>query len=235
MNTLTSEQFEEQYGDMMLDGLSSVGTYIPLRTNKKLGINVAIRPYVTRISDGVVLFGGKLRVGYTFKSGTGDYIKAKVTALNEETRVQQLKDFCKGWTWQNVSEGRFSTVVGIGVAGSKYDGDLVLDAITDSGLAGDFLKRLETTYSKYNDASFQAIRKASSALHDAWVLQMQSGVFAPLPVATQLPEAIVGQKTGVLNKAQDKYQDNVVDFQEKVNAMKAANAELEEVLDITSE
>ena len=202
----------------MLNGLSSTSTYIPLRTNKRNGMNVAIRPYVLRESDSVVLLGGKFRVGYTL-ADDGDYEKAKVEAINPETRVEQLKDFCKGFSWLNQSDRRFSTLVFFGFAAGPYDGAEALEAIEEKGLALEFLKRLESTYEQYNDASFTSIRKAAAALNDAWVIQ-SNGLFTAKPEVVALPEGVLGQKSALLNQAQDKYHGNVLSFTEKVKELK---------------
>lgn len=213
----TAESFEEEFGDYLLDGLSTTGTYIPLRVNKRMGINVAIRPVVKRLSPDVVLFGGTLRVGYTREDG--EPINTKVVALNEETQVQQLKDFCKGWAWQKQSGARFSSIVGVGMAASKYNGDTAVDFIVTNGTAADLIKRLEKNYKKYNGVGFSSVNKASAALTAAWILQAKY-VFEDMPEVEKLPDSLVGVSTGVLNSGQDKYSDNVVSFQEKVKALK---------------
>jgi len=230
---MTAAEYEEQYGEMMLNGLSSLGTYIPLRTNARMGINVAIRPMVFRADDQVVVFGGKLRVGYTLNPDKTP-VKTKITALNDETAEDQLTQFCKGFSWQKQSCRRFSTIMGIGLAASKYDGEVALAKLVDDHLAFQFIDRLERTYKQYNDATFPSKRKAASALQDAWLLQAQNPqVFAPLPEAVQLPEDVVGTTSKVLNQAQDKYYDNVVSFKQKVaelaaNVVEATDEESQE-------
>lgn len=225
MNTVTQEGFQEQYGDMMLNGLCSSNTYIPLRTNKRLGINVAIRPYVIRHSGAVILLGGKLRVGYTLADG-GGYEKAAVTAINDEVREEQLREFCKGFSWLRSDSRRSSTLVFFAFAASEYDGELARDTITEEGLATNFLKRLQSTYEQYNDAGFTSIRKAASALNDAWLLQSESSsIFSPMPNTVQLPDEVVGQASALLNQAQDKYHGNVVSFAEKVAELTASVVE----------
>ena len=214
---ITPESFQEAYGDMLLDGLSSNGTYIPLRTNKRLGINVSIRPYVLRVTDTIVLFGGKLRVGYTIEDGK--YAKTKIEAINSKARVEQLKNFCKGFSWQKIDDRRMSTMVGFGVAGGDFDGASARVSVEEDGLAAKLIKDLESKYSQYNDdASFTSVRKVASALNDAWMLQSQA-VYSD---AVNLPPSVVGQQTGLLNQAQDKYHDNVVSFQDKVNELATA-------------
>ena len=178
MHDVTMEEFDEKYGDYMLHGLSSHSTYIPLKTNARVGINIAIRPYVARLNSQVIMFGGKLRVGYTLDKN-GYPIKTKVTDLHEEDAFNRLQEFCKGFSWQRQDFRRFSTVVGIGVAASPYDPE-VLDTIVNDGLASELLNKLESTYSQYNDgATFNHKRKAASALNDAWLLQAQSLVQPP--------------------------------------------------------
>jgi hypothetical protein len=214
----TQADFQEAFGEIMLNGLDSVGTYIPLRTNKRFGLNIAIRPMVTRISEGVVLFGGKLRVGYTLDP-SHQLVKSNVTDISDEVRVQRLKDYCKGFTWQRADKRRFSTVVGLGIASTVYDGAAVLEHIAENNVASEFITRLERTYKQYNDVTF-ASHKATAieALNAAWMLQADSSsIFKPLPKATQLPDGIVGKQTPLLNKAQSKYRNNVVSFQQKVN------------------
>lgn len=218
MEKLNPEQFYEKYEDFMLDGLSSSNTYIPLKSNKRVGINIAIRPYVLRLSDGVVMFGGKLRVGYTLENG--EYVKAKIVDLHEEQRFERLREFCKGFSWQKQDHRRFSTVMGIGVAASLYDPE-VLDKIVEDGLAMDLLNRLESTYSQYNEgATFNAKRKAAAALLDAWLLQAE-GLFRSEPQVVKSGPAL-GTTSKVLNKAQDSYTDNVVSFEAKVAEIKNA-------------
>lgn len=219
VTALDPQEFEEKYGDWMLNGLCSYHTYIPLKTNKRVGINIAIRPYVMRLSDGVVLFGGKLRVGYTIDDN-GGYVKAKIVDLHAEDRFQRLREFCKGFSWQKQDDRRFSTVMGIGVAASIYDPE-VLDKIVNDGLAMEFVNKLESTYSKYNEGlTFNAKRKAAAALMDAWLIQAQ-GVFKPTPEMVKSGSAL-GTTSKVLNKAQDGYHDNVVSFEQKVEELKNA-------------
>lgn len=219
----TPREYQEAYGDMMLNGLSTGRTYIPLRTNKRFGINIAIQPHVYRASEGVVVFGGKLRVGYTIEDN-GDYEKSKIVDLYAEDRIKRLEEFCKGFSWQKQDHRRFSTIVGIGVAAGPYDIE-VLDKLVEGGHALDFINKLEATYSKYNDgAVFQAKRKAAAALQDAWLIQAD-GWFKPMPEATKVPEKALGKTSKVLNKATEKYTDNVVSFQSKVEELKAKYAE----------
>ena len=218
MEKLSPEQFNEKYEDFMLDGLTSYNTYIPLKSNKRVGINIAIRPYVMRLSDGALLFGGKLRVGYTLEGG--EYVKTKIVDLHPEQRVERLKDFCKGFSWQKQSEARFSTVMGIGVAASIYEPE-VLEKIVEEGLSLQFLNKLESTYSQYNEGqTFNAKRKAAAALLDAWLLQAE-GHFRPTPQMLDSGAAL-GKTSKVLNKAQDAYHDNVVSFEAKVAELKNA-------------
>lgn len=223
--TVTQEDFNEQYGEILLHGLSSTATYIPLRTNKSQGINVAIRPIVRRLSDGVVLFGGTLRVGFTLDGAYGSPVKANVVDINEESRMERLKDFCKGFSWRRQDHRRFSTIVGIAFAATRYDRDGALEALDEGDVAKDFITRLENTYKQYNDVGFTANkRQAVAALNAAWLLQSEQVFSDPLEY-TPLPEAIVGRRTGVLNQAQDKYGENVVAFTQKVTDWAEAAAE----------
>lgn len=219
-DAITVEEFQEKYGDYMLNGLSSRNTYIPLKTNARVGINIAIRPYVLRLTNQVVMFGGKLRVGYTLDDNLYP-VNAKVVDLHEQQAFDRLQEFCKGFSWQRQDPRRFSTVVGLGVAASPYNPE-VLDTITNDGLASELLNKLESTYSQYNDgATFNHKRKAASALNDAWLLQGAS-LFNDPPTVQVLPKGVVGKTGGkVLNQAQEKYNDNIVSFSEKVAAMKA--------------
>jgi hypothetical protein len=226
MSGITKEMFNEKFGDMMLNGLDSQNTYIPLRTNARYGINVAIRPRVIRASAGVVLFGGTLRVGYTLDS-SHDPIKTSVTDISDEVRVQRLKDFCKGFSWQKRDEKRFSTIIGVGIAGGQFDQESVIQAIEENEVARDFINRLERTYKQYNDVSFGNLKAtAIEALHAAWILQTDNPkVFKPLVEVTPLPEGVAGKQGPVLNTAQDKYQDNVISFQQKVEELVEATKE----------
>lgn len=220
-DAMTYEQFEEKYGDYMLNGLSSQGTYIPLKSNKRVGINIAIRPLVLRLDPKVVLFGGKLRCGYTLDEH-GYPIQTKIVDLHPEDAFNRLKDFCKGFTWQKADERRFSTIIGLAVAASPYDPE-ILDKVVDDGLAAEVLNKLEQTFAQYNDGqSFNHKRKAAAALTDAWIMQAQS-MFEEPPTVQKLPEGVLGKKSGkVLNKAQDSYTDNVVSFAQKVAELKNA-------------
>lgn len=216
---LSPQEFDDKYGEYLLDGLSSTSTYIPLKTNSRLGINIAIRPYVIRDSRGVVLFGGKLRVGYTRENG--QIVTTKITALNDEARVEQLRNFCKGFKWQKQSGRRFSTVVGIAVAAGRYDGEVV-DQVIETKLAQKLIDSLESKFSQYNDdQSFNAKRKAAGALEAAWLIQAQK-VFQPMPEAEKMSPEALGTTSKVLNKAQDGYHDNVVSFQQKVEELNNA-------------
>ncbi len=217
---MTQKQFQEEFGGMMLHGLNSRGTYISLRTNKSTGINVAIRPIVERLSEGVVLFGGKLRVGYTMDKKHNP-LKATATSISSDAAAERLKDFCKGFTWIRADERRFSTVIGVGIAATRYDGDKAVSAIEEKGLAAEFLNSIEKKYKQYNDVGFTANkRKAIRALNAAWAIQSKR-VFSEIPVAVQLPDDVVGMKSGVLNKAQEGYGGNVVSFQKKVAELAA--------------
>ena len=211
---------------MMLHGLDSNSTYIPLRTNKTLGINVAIRPFVQRLSKNVVLFGVKLRVGYTMEK-THNSLKKSITDISEDVAAGRLRDFCKGFTWLKADARRFLTIVGFAVAATVYDGEQAAIALEESNLAAEFITRLENKYQQYNnDVGFGANkRKAIQALTAAWALQ-SSKVFTslPAPATTQLPDVIVGMSSGVLNKAQKGYNGNVLSFEAKV-VEKAAEAE----------
>lgn len=225
MNTITKEGFQEKFGDMMLHGLDSTSTYIPLRTSARYGINVAIRPMVLRVSDGVVLFGGKLRVGYTLDEKHRP-VKTPVTEISEEVMVKRLQEFCKGFSWQKGGPKRFSTVIGIGVAATRFDKEKVTDYMIENNVAADFIARIERTYKQYNGVGFGNAKGAAiEAMREAWVLQSDNArIFGDKFEFTPLPETVVGKQTALLNKAQDKYKDTVVSFADKVKEL-AAKAE----------
>ena len=226
MSKITKEEFNEKFGSVMLNGLDSTSTYIPLRTNARYGINVAIRPMVMRVSSGVVLFGGKLRVGYTL-DGKHEPVKSNVTEISQDVAVKRLKDFCKGFSWQKGNHQRFSTVMGFGVAATKFDKEGVLTGLEVNNTAQDFITRLERTYKQHNEVTFGNNKgTAALALEAAWLLQCDSpAIFQALQDFTPLPDAIVGKQSGLLNKAQDKYRSNVVSFQKKVDDWAEAAAE----------
>lgn len=227
MNTaLSMNEFQEEFGEIMLNGLDSRDTYIPLRQNKATGINFAIRPIVSRASSGVVIFGGKLRVGFTLDENHQP-VKVSVTNLNEEAAVARLKEFGSGWAWLKQSAFRFSTICGFAFAASQYDWELAEVALTENELAKEFIERLERTYKQYNDgAKFQNKRRAIQALDAAWRMQA-TNVFRAMPQTVQLPPEIVGHQSKMLNEAQDSYGSNVVSFKDKVAAMAAQSAETE--------
>ncbi len=226
MSKVTKAEFNEKFGSIMLNGLDSTSTYIPLRTNARYGINVAIRPMVLRVSSGVVLFGGKLRVGYTLDEKHAP-VKTNVTEISEDVAVKRLKDFCKGFSWQKGNHQRLSTIMGFGVAATKFDKEGILSGLEVNNTAADFINRLERTYKQHNDVTFGNNKgTASAALDAAWVLQCDNpSVFSALQEFTPLPDAIIGKQSGLLNKAQDKYRDNVVSFQKKVDDWAEAAAE----------
>ena len=152
-------------------------------------------------------------------------LKATTTNISPDAAAERLKDFCKGFTWIRADERRFSTVVGVGIAATKYDGDKALSAIEEKALAAEFINNLEAKYKQYNDVGFSTNkRQAIKALNAAWVIQSQK-VFVALPVAVQLPDDVVGMKSGVLNKAQEGFGGNVVSFNKKVADKTAAAKE----------
>lgn len=218
---MTQKQFDKEFGDMMLHGLDSKGTYIPLRTNKSAGINVAIRPMVYRLSEGLVLFGGKLRVGYTMDKPNSP-VKKSVTDISPKVAAERLKNFCKGFTWMKADARRFSTIVGFSVVASIYDGKDALAAIEESELAAQFLNKLEIKYKQYNEVGFTANKKkATRALNAAWALQSKA-VFVyntDAPTKAASTKGVVGLNSGVLNKAHKNYKDNVVSFADKVEEL----------------
>ena len=219
---ITAQEYQDKYGDMMLDGLSSTDTYIPLRVNARYGTNVAIRPMVFRLSDDVVMFGGKFRVGFTLDGN--EFVQAKVVDLHSEQKMERLAEFCKGFSWQKQGSRRFSTVMGFGIAAGPYDGEAILAKLVEDQIAGKMLDSIEKTYKKYNDVGFGPLkRKAVAALQDAWLLQAQN-CFAPMPETQVMPDKVLGKSSKLLNKAQDKYHDNVVSFKQKVAEAKEKNS-----------
>jgi len=224
---MTQEQFQEEFGEDMLNGLDSDSTYIPLRFNAKMGINVAIRPLVTRLSPNSVFLGVKLRVGYTLDE-QHNTAKSSVTNLSSDVAAQRLVDFCKGFLWRRADERRCSTVVGFGVAASQYDGEKVVTKLYDNLIAEKLISGLEATYKDHNGVGFAACRTtAIKALRAAWEIQITSGgVFSPLPEMEILPEGVLGvQTSGILNQAEDSYTGNVVSFTDKVKELAAASKE----------
>jgi len=218
MSKITQEVFKEKFGDMMMHGLDSNSTYIPLRTNARYGLNVALRPRVMRVSSGVVLFGGTLRVGFTLNE-RHQPVKTNVTDISDDVRIQRLTEFGKGFAWAKKTKERFSTVIGVGFAASAFDGEAAIAALETNGVASDFINRLERTYKQYNGVTFGNNKAAAvEALNAAWMLQSKNPrIFKELQDFTPLPEGVVGKQTKVLNKAQDKYRDNVVSFQQKID------------------
>jgi len=211
---MTQKEFDEAFGDIMLPGLDSSGTYIPLRMSKTLGINVSIRPMVTRMADDVVLYGGKLRVGYTIDGKNFNPVETPTVNINKATAAKRLREFCKGFSWIKKDERRCSTFVGFAVAAGKHDGEKVLKKLEDGTTAKSFIDKLELTYKQYNDVGFTLNKgKAIQALNAAWHIQSQYA-FKKLP--KPLPDKVVGMESGVMNKAQPNYKGNVVSFQQKV-------------------
>ena len=217
---MTQEQFQETFGESLLSGLDSISTYIPLRTSKKTGINVALRPVVIRLNKESVLVGAKLRVGYTLDD-THNPVKSSVTNISPEVSAQRLIDFCQGFTWRRADERRCSVIVGFAVAASQYDGEAILAKLYENPIAANFVADLEATYKEHNGVGFAACRRtAVTALRAAWGIQIgTSGAFNPLPEIEVLPAGVVGQQTGILNKAEDNYHDNVVSFSKKVKEL----------------
>lgn len=218
---MTQEQFQEKFGGDLLNGLDSNSTYIPLRANKKAGINVAIRPVIIRINQDTVLFGAKLRVGYTLDENHCP-VKSSVTDISPDVSAQRLVDFCQGFTWRRADERRCSTIVGFAVAASQYDGAAILHKVYENPLVEKFIAGLEATYKDHNGVGFAACRRtAIAALRASWAIQIgTSGAFNPLPEIEVLPEDVVGEQTsGILNKAEDNYHDNVVSFSKKVKEL----------------
>ncbi len=224
--TSIQQQFNDEFGEIMLNGLSSTASYIPLRQSNRYGLNVAIRPAVFRAGPDVVVFGGKLRVGYTLDNN-GNPVKAKVLDLQEKDAVLRLRDFCKGFKWLKESRKRFSTIVGFGFAASQYDGGTAIERIEENDLVAEFINRLERTYKQYNEgATFTNKTQVIAAIDASWRMLMET-VFIALPATTQLADHIIGKQSKLLNKAQDNYTDNVVSFGGKVKELAAIAAEKE--------
>ena len=219
---LSTTEFTEEFGDMMLNGLDTNGTYIPFRQNKGTGINVAIRPRVFRIAPNVLVFGGTMRVGFTLDEDHNP-IKAVVVDLNDAAAVERLKDYCAGFSWLKQNRQRFSTILGVAVAASRYDYEETLETV-NVDMVTQFVNRLERQYKKYNgDIGFQYKRKIVQALQAAWVIQME-GMFSEMPQAQKIPSSVVGTQSKLLNQAQDKHADNVISFKDKVAELLAAES-----------
>lgn len=165
MSDITKEDFQEKFGSMLLNGLDSKGTYIPLRVDEEAGINVAVRPIVLRVSDEIVLVGGKLRCGYTLNSSKNQ-IK-NVTAISKAVEEKRLQDFCKGFTWQNQDSTRLSTVIGVGIAATMSDKQQVHQHMTDTNAAEEFINKAETTYKEHNGVGFGTYKLAAIEILDA--------------------------------------------------------------------
>ncbi len=223
---MTIQEFDEQFGAIMLNGLDSQATYIRLRGDKKTGINVGLRPVVSRISTDLLFMGGKLRVGYTLDE-TLNPIKASVIDLHPEQAANRLSEYCKGFSWQRGDQRRFSTLVGFAVAFGAADGNRALESLTENAIADDFIVRLENQYKQYNDGvGFRGRQRIAAALDAAWRIQMQT-YFTIVPPA--IPDKVFGKTSKVLNKAQDKYHDNVVSFEKKVSELANATKETNSV------
>lgn len=209
------KEFKDEFGDMLLHGTDSLSTYIPLRINTSTGINVAIRPFVTRISDNAVLYSVKLRVGYTLNKNK-KIMKASAININEKAASERLKNFCKGFAWMNLNAQRFSTMIGVVLAATQYDGAKTLERMEEKGMAAEFIDQLERRYKQYNNAGFTTNKKrAIQALDAAWILHSRQ-IFSSMPDETTLPKDLVGLHSGVLNEAQENYSGNVVSFMDKV-------------------
>ncbi len=226
---LTQEQFTEQFGGLMLNGLDSEQTYIPLRQVKKSGINLAIRPLVDRISPELILFGVKLRVGFTLDEKHHP-VKTNVVDMNQVVAVERLKEFCKGFSWIKADYRRFSTVLGIASVAGIYDRDNLLKKMEEEETALNFINMIETQHKQYNDnIRFQNKGLVVAALDAAWKIQLQElFIDSPLQGYSVTPGQIVGESSKLLNQAnENSYHDNVIDFKDKVADMAADAAEAE--------
>lgn len=224
---LTVKQFETKFGGFMLNGLDSKQTYIPLRQVKKSGINLAIRPLVDRISSELILFGAKLRVGFTLDENH-TLVKTNVVDISPTVAVDRLKDFCKGFSWINIDPRRFSTILGFASVAGIYDRDILLKKMDEEEITHNFINTLETQYKQYNsNIRFQNKGLIVAALDASWKIQVQNLFYGGTDVGqSTTPEIIIGESSKLLNQANEtKYDDNVVSFKDKVATMAADAAE----------
>jgi hypothetical protein len=216
---LSPDEYQEKYSGLLLNGVDSLGTYIPLLIDDDLGINIAVRPLVARLSPEVVLFGVKLRVGYTVDTNHQPLVKNIDISYN--VKRQRLIDACLGFSWLKRNSERVSTIAGFGLAASDADGESIRELLVANSYAKELLNRLNIMYQKENEEEWDITDVSVSALHDGWLLES----IAQFKYVPALPDGVVGQHTDLLVQGADTYKSNVVDFKKKIKDWSEAAAD----------
>ena len=216
MHIPSVEEFLEKYDQYLLNGRTDGAAYIPLKVDYDTGINISLRPYAERIDANMVLFGGKFRVAYMLDDW-GHVIEGQVVDLHDEDKAKRLHDACKGFNWTRASAKRFSTVVGVVMAATQYQPE-VLTKVVDLGIATELLDHIHNMYKENNDGEFENLKKAAACLQDAWMLQGANH----FKQASKLHPEVAGTHSEIINKGDDTYKSNVVSFREKVEQLQAA-------------
>lgn len=105
------------------DGLSTTSSYVILARNGRMGVHLALRPFVQRLNEHVVLLGGRLRIAFDFVARGEVVRQAKFASFDEDEVAKILKEEFPGFKWETKSTKRLSTTVGIMIAAGQGDGD----------------------------------------------------------------------------------------------------------------
>lgn len=209
--------------ELIMDGVSSAQSYLVMARKKRLGLHVAFSPRVGRITDDVIIVGGKLRIAYD--SGYTSSRKSKaVKAINEKVAISTLKTAydADGAKWSKELPERVSGVYAKPVAAGLYDGEEFEASGAVEEIVASLMDGLEGTVG-FKTENARKIRESLVA----YFAENVKKVFKPLPEITKLPVSLVGSFGNLAIDGTGEglsYTKNVVSFADKLAVRKAKAA-----------
>jgi hypothetical protein len=174
---------EEDFGDLLRDGLSTSRTYVVLKEKNRSPVYLCFRPFISRMGMTVVYVGGKL-------SAFPNTSHEKWANMDEEEQTEALKAGWKNLPQDRVSSGRVGSNAGFYVAAggkdlevfkTKFDKGHLIHVLLDS-----IEEQLETEVSN---------RQEVVAYLSGYYREHLEPVFGQ---GVSLPPRLVGKKSEIL-------------------------------------
>jgi len=200
--------FETLSPELVMPGLSIGSDYLRLAHKEGLGVHVAFRPLCSRVTDKVIVIGGKIRVAYD-----ATYAKTKdVAPLNDASAVANLKAAWSGTIkWANMNPERLSTAIALPLAVGVWDGPKFFDGFDATKLAKAILAKIE----KDVGCPLENRRIITGALAEFYLTRTKA-LFHAIPSAHQ--NSVGSELIGVSGPLEvgEVYGPNVVSFVKKI-------------------
>lgn len=198
------------------DGISTTNTYVVLTRNGRQGMHMALRPYITRVNEFVVLMGGRLRIAFDFQEQGRVATPRKYDSMDVDEKIKALKEEFPGFQWETGDARRCSTTAGILVAAGDGDLEAFKKQWEEIDFVGALLDELSAK-AKQTLHGLKGEKKAQETMYDALTKKFEKSFPYAFYGEGVLDEGLLGEISGLVNTSQRGYARTLKAFTKKVN------------------